>query len=102
MTQNGTQLPEYNGYNNKFSWLVGLWLDNDYGLHNLVSEWADEVEDKDQLAEQVKDFVDEQNPLAEQASMYSDILSYALVFVDYESVVDGYWEERTQDEDEDD
>lgn len=96
----GITLPEYNGYSSKFTWLVSLWLDNDYGLYSLLREWAKEVKSKQQLADQVKDFVEEQNPLAAEASMYSDMMSYTIALVDFNEVVEGYWEERDTSDDE--
>lgn len=93
----------YNVFTNKYTWLVSLWLDNDYGLHSLVNEFANDCDDVTELAERVKDFVvDESNPLADQASMYSDILGYALAQVNFVEVVQGFWDEREVDEDEDD
>jgi len=91
----------YNGFTNKYTWLVSLWLDNDYGLYNLISEWSGDCDDVSELAERVQVYVvDEVNPLATEASMYSDILSYALGQVDFEEVVQGYWGEPDMDEDE--
>lgn len=94
----------YNGFTNKYTWLVNVWLDNDYGLWSMVNKWSSDCDDVSELAEQVKDFVvDETNPLVESASMYSDILGYALAQVDFLQVVESYWDERdTDDEDNDD
>ena len=94
MNKNTLTLPNYNGYSSKFTWLVALWLDNDYGLYQFVSDWAQDCEDVHELAQKAQDFVTDNNPLSQQASMYSDLLGYALALVDFREVVQSHWDEQ--------
>lgn len=92
-------MTDYNGYNNRFTWLMSLWLSSDFELNILVKKLASESEDSTQLEDRIKDFVEEQNPLSTIPSMYSDIMNHALAEVDYRKIANKYWQERKTNED---
>lgn len=100
----------YNGYKNYETWNVSLWIDNEQGDYDYVSENATDIYqncDKDkhdfcnEFSTWLKDYIEEQNPLAEQASMFSDILQAALDNVNWYDLAEN-WFEVCQENDPDD
>jgi hypothetical protein len=83
----------YNGYSNRQTWTVSLWLDNDNSTYSMLLDWAKEMESQGELADRVKDYIEEGNPLADEASLYSDLLNHAIAMTDWFEVVDRYWNE---------
>jgi hypothetical protein len=100
----------YNGYENRETWLVSLWLNNEYADYQHWTARAEEVleeakEDYEEddiftpletatatLAEEIKESVEE-HPLIDQASLYSDLLNGALGGVDWHEVAGGFLEQ---------
>lgn len=88
-------MEKYNGYKNYCTWAVKLWIDNDRGLYEyfreaaqeVKEEYADENDRKYYLAERVKDFVEENAPEL-PASMYSDLMGFALGEVDFREIAE--------------
>lgn len=108
---------KYQGWTNRATWSVSLWLNNEYGVYTHFCERVEELtkyaNEVDQvidsywsesgywsesqavafaLADEIEAFVKECNPLAEDASMYSDILNYAIAGVDWEEVARSFIE----------
>lgn len=75
---------ECNGWTNYQTWVVNLWLTNDSDTmehcHSLVSE-GETWEGADRL----KDYVEELDPDLD-ASMFSDLLGYALTGVNWQEI----------------
>ena len=88
---------KYNGWTNYQTWAVKLWLDDDEWrqelqftlLNEAVNEaWkpkagrdeeTPQVQDVSlRLADLLADYVDEHNPLADTATMYADLMRYAI------------------------
>ena len=103
---------EYNGWTNRQSWLVGLWIDNDepllYAVTGAVPHltihapdapqvksgiWTEAEYIRFKLADIIKVEIEDCNPLADQADLYSDLLGYALAMVDWQEVARHYIEE---------
>ncbi|MBT9281990.1 MAG: hypothetical protein KM312_04950 [Hydrogenibacillus schlegelii] len=76
----------YNGWKNKETWLVHLWLTNDPGTYEAAREAAL------QGPESLKTLVEER-VLPEEASLAADLLSTALAWVDWEEVAGALAEE---------
>lgn len=106
-----TMCNEYNGYKNYPAWNVNLWIDNDSGLYDYVQELAIEAYNnatesvyiskrKDAIYTLEKQFIncflDELNPLAESASMYSDILGWALESINWHEVAENWINEAIE------
>lgn len=92
------ELSEYNGYTNKPTWAVSLWLNNNQGDHQYWTDRAEEMlensPDEEQatsrLAETLKRFiVDHSYPLSE-ATLYTDLLNFSLAFVEWREVAEGF------------
>ena len=102
-----TQDEKYNGWTNRETWLVHLWLTNDEQTYrtcvDLAKEcWRSAVTDgslsksdvaRFRLADRLKEFVDEGNPLSERADMYSDLLGGALASVDWREIAEAFRED---------
>ena len=103
---------KYNGWANRQTWIVGLWIDNDHATYNRVVQeveylkerapdasqvlagiWTVEQYIKFKLADWIKEIITFGNPLADDASLYSDLLGYALAMVDWQEVASHYIEE---------
>lgn len=60
---------EYNGWTNRETWAVNLWIDNERGLYERVQEMAKENDNLYDLTESLKDLFDE---LFDMESIFGD------------------------------
>lgn len=87
------KLPEYNGWTNKPTWLLNLWLTNEVMSYDyyvgLADEYLDEYKSEreavHQLAEQLKDEVEYSEELGD-VSLETDLLSWAKAYINYKEV----------------
>lgn len=110
----------YNGWKNYETWVIALWLDNDYGTYTLmrglamqsVEEILAEQESNYQLPENrqnlidkasykmsdnIKEHIESNNPLAAEASVYTDLLGAAISQADFVEIAQHYLEEDLVD-----
>lgn len=89
-------LPEYNGWTNYPTWAINLWLGNDQASAMLwESESIDCLEYHDMdckesiyaMEELLKEYHEENNPIG-GASVYSDVLSWALEYVNWREIAE--------------
>jgi len=73
----------YNGYSNKPTWALALWIQNDEGLSRYWNDKARELPEYELSQELKSYFEDEVNPLTERATLYSDLLDYSLGLIDW-------------------
>ena len=102
----------YNGYENYETWVVALWLDNEYDDYCRWWERAQRLQDNPTnipqvedgiwteaegvryvLADEIEEVVKEHNPLADGASVYTDLLNAALSSVNWQDVARSFIEE---------
>ena len=84
-------VPEHNGYTNKPTWAVCLWINNDESLQSQVLALAagNDKYNVSQLIEHL--FTDTYYPL-DKASVYMDLLNWALAYVDWIEVAEHFIE----------
>lgn len=82
----------YNGWANKPTWSVGLWLNNSQGDYRHWSERAEHLT-TEELAEEIQQAVEEGSPTADGASLYSDLMTGSLGQVDWKEVAESFQEE---------
>lgn len=99
----------YNGWSNYSTWVVGLWLNNEEGSYfylieeaNRIKKYPEYFEVGDQkilkspvvkLGNIIKKMIEEGNPLIQDASLYHDVITHALAFVNYQEIAKGFLEE---------
>ncbi len=81
-----SELSEYNGWTNYFTWAVHRWLTNDELNYNLILEIVHTSERGTDCDDGIKKFVESRNPLIESVSMFTDILNYALDMVNWTEI----------------
>jgi len=71
---------EYEGWTNRETWAVNLWLSNDEGMYNEVNEIVDNAEDREEIengireyVENLKEFLDSGEACGELRNMFEDI-----------------------------
>lgn len=108
-----TQDEKYNGWSNRETWCVNLWLNNDEATYNhlrgMVSDEKDYVNGDEwnprypsqtraeyllhSIADSIEALVDDGNALDAEASLYTDLLRGALNRVDYREIAKGFLED---------
>lgn len=75
---------EYNGYENKPTWIIVLWMLNDDGLYRSALLLAEEADNAFVLAELLHGwFSHDLNPIMDVAGPFSDLLSWSLAIIDW-------------------
>lgn len=102
------QFPTYEGWTNKPTWCVNLWLSNDEGLYiqvrDLVKCCKRKHRDDDQeaiaysLGKQIQDLVEDGIVNGRSSSnswegLESDLMSWALAYVNWEEIAQAWLED---------
>lgn len=95
----------YNGYTNKETWQVSLWLSNEYHSYHYWVERAQDLyndlltlEDTlDDLAQELKNTIKYENA-PELTGLYSDLLTDALNQVNWREVAESFSEDIETEE----
>lgn len=82
----------YNGWKNYSTWAVNLWMHNEESSYNYWMEAAKEAGTVAELADRLRDVHEEAGPDL-GASVYSDLLGYALQSVDWYEIAKYLFEE---------
>ncbi len=83
----------YNGWTNRETWLVSLWIDNEYSLYQTVRELVAEEKSNHKVVEYLQEMIEEDNPLCSSATVYANLLCDSLSKVDWYEIVKTYREE---------
>jgi hypothetical protein len=79
----------YNGFANRETWLISLWLNNDQESYELLSNVLGLSTSSTRKAEKLHNLVEDQMyDLELEASLWSDLLSTALAMVDWLEVIE--------------
>lgn len=96
---NEETIPLYNGWQNKPTWLVNLWLSNESIKHNMVLEWASDLrkdeEETDKiriLADRIKEYVEKRTLHGDHQDwgLTNDLFGWALAYVYWEDIARSY------------
>lgn len=96
-----SKMREYNGYTNKPTWLISLWIDNnqnelEYILQH-AEEYSEEYESYHEFSDWLKDTVEEwQSDTVRMNNMFSDLLNFALAYVNWDELSQGYIQEARE------
>jgi len=95
---------EYNGYTNYETWCVNLWLDNDEGLYEIVTNMTKDAlktgSPAYELSQALKDLHENENPLESETNVYSDLLQASLDSVNWYEIAENWIENIKDDDDE--
>jgi len=110
---------KYNGYDNYPTWCYNLWQDNDEGNYHYIRELVNEVKEECELdydtnpyndiftleqninyklQEALKDNFEENNPLINEASVYSDLLGWAVSNINWHEIAEYLIEELKEND----
>ena len=81
------QSRKYNGWTNYETWVVNLWLENDYYTYKYLRQTTPESS-----AEAIKEYIEESNPLIDNASLYGDLLNGAVGEINFEETAQYFFE----------
>ena len=79
----------YNGWKNRETWLISLWLNNDEYNYNLLSDILELNVSSSNKAKKLQELVEDQMyDLDLRANLFSDLLSTSLSKVDWLEVIE--------------
>jgi len=73
---------EFNGYTNKPTWTLAIWLETDESLKNY---WKYKTRSlpEDELSKELQAYFEDRNPLSREFTFYSDILTNSIKLIDW-------------------
>ena len=74
----------YNGWTNKATWLVKLWMDNDQSAYSYWREQVNKNTDSYQLADELEHY--HQDISSEQVGLFADLLTSSLAEVNWHEI----------------
>ena len=84
-----SELSTYNGWTNRETWLVSLWLNNDRDSYELLNNVLGLSTSNARKAEKLQNLIEDQMyDLELEASLWSDLLSTALAKVNWLEVIE--------------
>jgi len=76
---------EFNGYTNKPTWTLAIWLETDESLKNY---WKYKTRSlpEDELSRELQAYFEDRNPLSREFTFYSDILTNSIKLIDWREI----------------
>ena len=81
----------YNGWSNYPTWAVYNWLSNDSATYTAMQDVGRSAISAFAAGQTIRQLVEDFNPFKEQASMYLDLLTWALAKVNWEEIGNAYY-----------
>lgn len=75
----------YNGYSNRSTWALAIWIMTDESLKNYWKYKAKTFMEEE-LTEELKNYFEERNPLSKDFTFYSDLLNNSLKEINWNEV----------------
>ncbi len=80
---------EYNGWSNRETWLVGVWISNSASSYSLLNQALEQDNGNIDKAEWLRcQFDDELNYLELDNGMWADLLTYSLTKVNWLELIE--------------
>jgi len=76
---------EFNGYSNKPTWTLAIWLDTDESLKNYW-RYKSKSLSEDELSKELQTYFEDRNPLSKEFTIYSDMLNNSLKLINWREV----------------
>jgi hypothetical protein len=83
-------MDSYNGWTNYPTWAVYCWLSSDEATNATIEALAQV--NVYRTADEIRAFVESGNPLTEGASMYVDMLNWAIGLINWDEIAEAYWQ----------
>lgn len=79
----------YNGWTNRETWLVNLWLTNERSSYDMLQHVLEAYETTREQASELEYYVtSDENYLSDESSMWSDLLHAAMARVNWREIVE--------------
>jgi hypothetical protein len=81
---------KHNGYANRATWLVSLWLDNNRVSYEHFTRRAKALGNEYLLADEIQIWVEDNMPMVNDGTLYADLVGYAVCEVDFQELAAGF------------
>ena len=85
--QSSTITTEYNGWSNRETWIVNLWMTGDQGYYEQLCEIISSHDNLDDQAEALEDWIRFEYD-GEYSSIWADLINNSLAEVDWYEIVE--------------
>jgi len=85
-----TEAKTYNGWTNYETWCVNLWLTNEQGSAEFLTETATRPADLSERAQSLKEWVTDADDDFPSSGLFQDLLQAALDNVDWREIVENH------------
>jgi hypothetical protein len=75
-------IENYNGYSNKSTWTLAIWIKTDESLRNYWKYKAKTLSE-DELTKELQTYFEDRNPLLKDFTFYSDLLNNTLKLINW-------------------
>ena len=80
-----------NGWKNHPTWLVWVWIENDFSLYEYCQELKQSTSDTREIADSIKQLIEEAKPQSDD--LWGDLISSALGEVSWREIAENLLEE---------